>query len=306
VVVASLGGCLNDEPAPALQLGAPGAFVSNVEAVTFAAPPGDSSPVTGQLWLPAQMSGPPTGGLPIVAFMPALGANPDSYSLLLEHIASHGFVVLGLIGVDQGRDPIRQATRLMFAIEQAIAAHPEAIDAENIALAGHSYGGKIALLAATLDLPTRDQIQTVIAWDPIDTGTPRDPNVVSVTPELMPDVRVPTLLFGTPASDCVPEGNNHDDFFAAATSPSLHLLLPTADHTDWGDDFGEGVVGFGIANQVCHRVGALNGAVLHQVARRSNVAWLKKHVNGERDMDRYLTGADAVEIKTGIVVATQK
>jgi len=305
-LAAAFSGCADDGPVVDLELHALGDLTATNEPASFDPPAGDSVPVSGQLWLPSDPSGVLNQRFPAVAFLPASAADTDSYQMLLEHIASHGYAVLALSTVDQGRDPTRQARRLLSFIEQTVAAHPDTIDGESVALIGHSYGGKVALLAATIEHPIRETIRTVIAWDPIDIDVPRDSAAVSVAPELMPEVRVPTLLLGTPPSDCVLLGQNHDDFFDAAARPSLHLFFPNGDHGDWGDDFGESAIGFGIATQLCRRVGELNGEVLHRVTRRANVAWLKKHMSGERGMDRYLTGDGVPEIDSGIVVATQK
>jgi pimeloyl-ACP methyl ester carboxylesterase len=176
-----------------------------------------------------------------------------------------------------------------------------------LAVAGHSTGARIALLAASMDHDLHDAILAAVAWDPIDFNTSNDPEPVSVTPEHMATMDAPALIFGTPESACVIAGDNHDDFFAAAKAPALHLFLPTADHLDWVDDYGEGAYGFSIANTLCNRVGPLNGVVVHGITRRSQVAWLKQHVNGEPGMQRYLTGSEArTDIDHGNLVVTEK
>lgn len=298
--------CSGDEEPSTVDFEQAGTFVPAATPVSIESPGADPEPITGQLWLPESASGAAVSSVPLVTFMPAVLADWDAYQMLLEHTASHGYAVLALSWVDQGRDPQRQAARLLYAVNHVLQEHPDAIDPERIALTGHSHGAKVALLAATVEHPIRSRIRTVIAWDPVDNPVPRELLPVSVAPELMAEVHVPTLFFGTPNSMCVPEGEDHEAFFAAAVSPSLDLFFPTGDHVDWGDDLGEGVPGFFTARSLCNRVGELNGYVVHQVTRRSQVAWLKQHLSGEGDMDRYLTGADAPEIAKGVVVATQK
>jgi dienelactone hydrolase len=302
-------GCGADDSQPApLDLVAEGPYQSMQRAVMIDPPAGDPDSVQGNLWLPtSETAEPPPDGFPLVVFLPASTTTGlASYQSLLGHVASHGYAVLAVNLVDQGDDPTRQINRLWHALTVTLDQGAAMLDAERIVLSGHSIGGKIALLAGALEHPLRDKVLTVIAWDPVDFMNPRDTFAVSVTPEYMPNVPVPVLIFGTPVSDCVLEGDSHQEFFDEAQPGSLHLFFPTADHVDWADDFGEGVFGFGIARDFCHLVGALNGYTVHQVTRRSQVAWLHQHVSGRPDMDRYLTGPDAPEIARGIVVPTEK
>jgi dienelactone hydrolase len=307
--VGLLLGCGNDAPPTApLDLDANGPYQSMQRTVMIDPPEGDPDSIQGNLWLPtSETDARPAAGFPLVAFLPASTTTGlESYQALLGHIASHGYAVLAVNLLDQGDDPTRQINRLWHAVSVTLEQGAAMLDAEQIVLIGHSIGGKIALLAASLDHPLRDKVLTVIAWDPVDFMNARDTFAVSVTPEYMPDVHVPVLIFGTPLSDCVLEGDSHQEFFAEARPGSLHLFFPTADHVDWADDFGEGVFGYGIARDFCHLVGELNGYTVHRVTRRSQVAWLYRHVNNKPDMDRYLTGADAPEIDRGVVIATEK
>ncbi len=302
-------GCGGDDAPPTpLDLSADGPYQSMQRAVMIDPPAGDPDSIQGNLWLPtSDTEDPPAEGFPLMAFFPASTTTGlESYQSLLGHVASHGYAVLAVNLLDQGDDPTRQINRMWHAVTVTLEQGAAMLDAERIVLAGHSIGGKIALLAASLDHPLRDKVLTVIAWDPIDFMNPRDTFAVSVTPDHMPNVHTPVLIFGTPVSDCVIEGESHQEFFDEAQPGSLQLFLPTADHVDWADDFGEGAIGFGIANNLCHRVGELNGYIVHRITRRSQVAWLYQHVDNRPDMDRYLTGKDAPEIDRGIVIATEK
>lgn len=297
-----------DDPAAPLDLEAEGAYGSTQRMVMIDPPEGDPDSIQGTLWVPSSdTEDAPESGFPLVAFFPAsTTTGVESYQGLLGHIASHGYAVLAINLLDQGDDPTRQINRMWHAIGVVLEEEAATLDPERIVLVGHSTGGKIALLAASLNHPLRQKVVTVVAWDPVDFINPRDMFAVSVTPEHMVDVQVPVLIFGTPTSDCVIAGESHQEFFDESRPGSLHLFFPTADHVDWGDDFGEGAVGFGIANNFCHRVGELNGYIVHRVTRRSQVAWLRQHVNGESGMQRYLTGGAAPEIAKGTVIATEK
>jgi len=303
-------GCGDDAPLDEpLDLVGHGPFVATVEDMSLPAPEGDPDPIEVTLHVP-MLPGetePAQSSIKLVVFVPSLSVASNSHELLLSHVASHGYAVLSVAPANQGPDHMRHARRVLAAAQHVI--DNDALgrfDSSRIALMGYSLGGKVALLAATIDHPLREALRTVVAWDPIDSDEMPGRPLVSVAPERMAEVRVPTLIFGTPESNCVVAGNSHEDVFEAARSPSLHLVLPMADHVDWSDDFGEGVYGFFVASNVCNLVGADSGTVVHRVTRRSQVAWLKQYLDDEPDMQRYLTGDQADEVHSGKVRATQK
>ena len=73
-----------------------------------------------------------------------------------------------------------------------------------LALAGHSLGGKITVLAATLD----PRVTAVVAWDPVDSNTP------SVAPELMVGLTATIAVVGETTNGtggfmpCAPTADN--------------------------------------------------------------------------------------------------
>jgi predicted dienelactone hydrolase len=99
------------------------------------------------------------GPYPLIVFSHGFSGNPEWYSTLPEHYASHGFVVIApehvegawetsaLAAIDRPRD-------IVTAIDHAerLAAPGGAfaglIDLQNIAVVGHSYGGYTALASA--------------------------------------------------------------------------------------------------------------------------------------------------------------
>jgi len=97
---------------------------------------------------------PGAGPYPLVVLSHGFSMNPEWYPLA-EHLASHGFVVLGPehTEFDWGADivsatiarPADVSATIDLAEEGALAG---AIDATNVAVVGHSYGGYTALAAA--------------------------------------------------------------------------------------------------------------------------------------------------------------
>ncbi len=106
------------------------------------------------------------GPYPLVVFSPGYGTNPPSYSNLLEHLASYGFVILSpdhregvyltsenpmsdmpMSSIERPRD----IHRVLDYAESLMSAGGEfagMIDIDKVAVAGHSSGGYTALAAA--------------------------------------------------------------------------------------------------------------------------------------------------------------
>jgi len=118
----------------------------------------------------------PLGKFPdaLVLFMPGFGADYESYEDLLLHLASHGFVTVGLNFLsnrnifDGGHDIKAQEALATIAFVQSSEFYPE-YKRLPVYTAGHSLGGKIAFYAAALSPKT---ISGVMALDPVNAGGP--------------------------------------------------------------------------------------------------------------------------------------
>jgi predicted dienelactone hydrolase len=107
------------------------------------------------------------GPFPLVVFSHGFALRPELYSMLVEHYASHGFVVLAPDHADGGdwiesawqaasdrpRD-IQRTLAFAEALNAPEGAFAGALDLENIALVGHSFGGytALAMAGARIDL----------------------------------------------------------------------------------------------------------------------------------------------------------
>ncbi|MBH23100.1 MAG: hypothetical protein CMH57_01310 [Myxococcales bacterium] len=95
------------------------------------------------------------GPYPLVVLSHGFGLNPEWYHALAEHLASHGFVVLAPehteadwfedVLVATANRPVEVSAVIDFA---ELPAQRSWIDAERVAVLGHSYGGYTALAAA--------------------------------------------------------------------------------------------------------------------------------------------------------------
>jgi len=116
------------------------------------------------------------------------------YDALLQHVASHGFVV-ALVSVEQSAldaDHQRMADD-MLAAQAVLTSKVTTADGDKVAYAGHSMGAKVALLAAykAINLDTLDKIADPVALilfaisnDPPPIGTYQD--AVPLAKQLVP------------------------------------------------------------------------------------------------------------------------
>jgi len=117
------------------------------------------------------------------------------------------------------------------------------VDGDKIAVAGHSFGGKIAFYAAALD----PRIDLVIGWDPSNAGGPPcfvdpmvcnaypvAPNCLAMSSGLVHELHAETLVFRAAPDGANPEpAHNAIHFFRGAPSPAT--LIDYDDRVLHGD-----------------------------------------------------------------------
>ena len=105
-------------------------------------------------------------------------------------------------------------------------------DTRRVGLAGHSRGGKVAWLILARDATRADAIGGL---DPTDgSGSPFgfEPRVTGGSF----GYEVPSLVIGTGRGGwCSPEGDNHEQFYAASASPAWHVIAVDHGHADMLD-----------------------------------------------------------------------
>jgi dienelactone hydrolase len=192
------------------------------------------------------------GRFALVLVMHGFGLTHQAYEAMSSHMASHGFVVLGVtlpFSLTSAHD--KNASEAIAAIDFALSsAAPESVqthvDAEKIAAAGHSLGGKIAFYAAALDT----RIDLVIAWDPSNAGGPPcfidamacnnfpvAPNCLVMQEGIVHQLRAETLVFRAAADGANPEpAHNAIHFFRGAPMPATLIDFDaTVQHGDWAN-----------------------------------------------------------------------
>lgn len=241
-------------------------------------------------------SGPTPGPYPVVVVGHGLSLPASQYYGYVKRLASFGYVALT---VDFPSSPFsvdnpKEAKDLLAGLDWAKAnatVGPKA-DTSKAGLTGHSLGGKVSLLAATMD----PRVKAAIVLDPVDGGGPtgcNPPTCVSVAP-LMPGLHIPTGFLGETTDamggfmPCAPAASNYTTFYAQTNAPSLEVTVNGADHMSFLDD----VSTCGFTCSFCNPATAPNAQV-NGMARAYVVAFYERWLRGDAAYEAYLTGAEA-------------
>jgi pimeloyl-ACP methyl ester carboxylesterase len=221
--------------------------------------------------------------LPAVVFLPGYLAPEDQYESYARALASRGF----LVAVSGRVDPFasdRGVADVARRIADWLIARQGA-DPEHIGVAGHSMGGKDAVLAALED----PRFRAVVALDPDDRGEP------SVIHGALAKLAAPLLLIGAQfgakaASICADVGYDYRRFFASSPPGTTELTLLAADHVQVMDDpdrFGLGICRCGTADSRAVRI----------LARRATVRFFLERLAGVPQRPLDLDGIGALRVQ---------
>ena len=192
----------------------------------------------------------PVARYPLILFNHGFMLWGDLYRSYGEQLASHGFVVvlptypMSMVGISH----MTLAADARFVMDHCLTLAKDSgsplfglVDAGAIGAAGHSFGGKLALLEAATD----PRVRAIATLDPVDGGglLPADPILTpSVTPERMSEIRVPLLFVGaglggvsTALIACAPTSENYQRFYEAANSPAIEITQIGAGHGQYAD-----------------------------------------------------------------------
>lgn len=243
--------------------------------------------------------GPDGGPYPVVVVGHGFQLPASQYYKYLDHLASFGYIALtadfptGFFGPDNPGN----AEAMIAGIDWAESKFGSLASAGDVGMTGHSLGGKVALLAATMD----PRIKASIVLDPVDGGGGpgggcQPPGCVDVS-ALMPGLAIPTGFLGETTDamggfqPCAPAAENYSTFYAGATSPSFAVTIKGANHMSFLDD----AASCGITCSFCNAA-SLDNAAVNGMARAYVVAFYERHLRGNTGYDTYLTGAKAQEL----------
>jgi chlorophyllase len=194
-------------------------------------------------------SGPTPGPYPLVLIAHGFLISSTEYYGYAQRLASFGFVAVTVdypVSIIAENDQ-NNAEDLTAVIDWAIAQNaPGAgqlsglVDSARIGIMGHSLGGKLAVIAASLD----PRIQAVLGLDPVDAPPPFSLGGVTISAIARLPLPIPTAFLGETTDGtggilgqpCAPVAENYQAFYAQAASPSLCVTVNGADHMMFVDD----------------------------------------------------------------------
>jgi dienelactone hydrolase len=208
----------------------------------------------------------PQASAPAIVFLPGRMATDDQYESYARALASRGFVVAVRSWYSLFRTDLELAHDAKVIADWLI--QVQGVDSRKIGIAGHSMGGKNAVMAAA----KFGGFASVVAIDPDDNGN------VSVVHGLLASLKAPLLLIGAEvawraSSVCAPLATNYLRFFEQAPAGTVELTLRDADHVqmlDEPDRFGYGICRSGTADSRQVRI----------TARRATVGFFVQHLQG--------------------------
>lgn len=231
----------------------------------------------------------------VLAFAAGFQLGVSRYSVLLEHLASHGFLVLAcdlVQGLDA--DHVAMALDLDAVLDAAFAAGgPAAGLSAPRGVLGHSLGGKVAVMAAF----RAGDVAAVLAIDPVNGAGNGD--YTATRPDIVPaEVQGLTMPLGFAGETvnasgglggqaCAPAEQNFQTFYAAATASSAAYQwdFAGADHMDFVDD-----TSWCLACAAC-TAGSADPDQVHADLRVLAAAFFLRHLAGQGAQESYLSGA---------------
>lgn len=202
---------------------------------------------------------------PVVVLQHGFCMYPQFYSQLMQHVASHGYIVVApkmytMFEPSDTPTEIANAAKVVAWLPDGLARSFSAVtsaqpDLSKLAIAGHSRGGKVAFaLALGIGVKSALPFSGIAALDPVDgmsSTSQTEPPVLRFS-EGGFDGLPPALVMGTglghlqrnrffPA--CAPEGVSHRAFFRDCRSPAYHFVASDYGHMDFLDDKTRGLVG---------------------------------------------------------------
>ncbi|XP_031278169.1 chlorophyllase-2, chloroplastic [Pistacia vera] len=201
------------------------------------------------------------GDFPLLLFLHGYLLYNSFYSQLIQHVASHGFIVIApqlydVAGADATGEIKSAAATTNWLSEGLHGLLPPNVKANlsKLGLAGHSRGGKTAFALALMKASTTLKFLALIGVDPVDgmdKGKQTPPPVLTYVPHSF-DLDMAVMVIGSGLGEvkrnplfppCAPKGVNHEDFFNECQKPACHFVVKDYGHLDMLDDDTKGIRG---------------------------------------------------------------
>ncbi|XVF38282.1 hypothetical protein REPUB_Repub20aG0087300 [Reevesia pubescens] len=237
------------------------------------------------------------GEFPILIFLHGYLLYNSFYSQLLQHVASHGFIVIapqlytvaGPNATDEIKSTAAITNWLSKGVLQGLLPRNVQPNLSKLALAGHSRGGKVAFALAMKKAMTSLKFSALIGVDPVDgmdKGKQTPPPVLTYVPHSF-NLDMAVMVIGSGLGEvkrnplfppCAPNGVNHEDFFKECRKPACHFVAKDYGHLDMLDDETKGIRG---RSSYCL---CKNGKAREPMRRFVGgivVAFMKAYLNGD-------------------------
>jgi dienelactone hydrolase len=220
---------------------------------------------------------------PAVVFLPGRVAPEWQYESYGRALASHGIVVITRGWYSPFKTDPELAVDASRLADWLVANH--LADPHRLGAAGHSMGGKAAIMAALRDR----RFIAVVGLEPDDNGH------YSVVRGPIAKLEASLLIIGAEVDwkgwrVCSTKANNYEHFFAAAPRGTVLLTLLGADHVqvmDKPDELGMGI---------CRR-GTADSRAVRKLARLATVGFFANRLAGEPEIALPLDGKATLATK---------
>ncbi|KAJ3702471.1 hypothetical protein LUZ61_006176 [Rhynchospora tenuis] len=202
------------------------------------------------------------GDYPVVVFLHGYLLYNSFYSQLFNHVASHGFILIGpqlyvVSGADTTEEIKSAASLLDWLTHNLASTLPPQVrpDLTKLSIAGHSRGGKVAFaLALGKVVSSPIKISALIGIDPVDgmdMGNQTPPPILTYNPNSL-KLDLPVLVVGSGLGElkrnalfppAAPKGVSHEQFFTECCAPACYFVAKDYGHVDMLDDETKGFRG---------------------------------------------------------------
>ena len=286
ILVLTLPGC----PSFPTKEGFPGPYVSRYTSFSLE----DGSEVS--LWYPESTE--PLEDLPLIVFSTGWNQVRKAYFSYARQLSQWGYVVatrfypsMGAwgIGPDYMIHHVDQVSEIIdwCEIQSKDPASPffGMIDAQNVATTGHSMGGHVSVVAATLE----PRIRAVVTLD----GNYADHATDAIIPGF-DHVTAPMLFIGaTDGGLCSRSLTSLYSFYDAAPSSAMEVMIEGADHMDFMD--GDCAFLCQLGRYVFCASGTADDDEVRTLATRYMIAWFNMHLKGLDEYSIYINGSISEE-----------
>lgn len=228
------------------------------------------------------------GQLSVIVIAHGFKVPPSQYYSYAIKLASFGYIAI-IVNYKTsflGNNNLVQAKDLSSALDWIThkSELKHRVNFTNHGIMGHSLGGKLALLAATID----DRFRAIFCLDPVDGMG------ILVRNELYKLKHIPTGFIGELVDSqgafksCAPASVNYETFYDAAYSPTFKVSIHGANHFSFLDDADR----LRILRRVCKKA-TVSSKSVRDISQTIMVSFFQRHLRNQFKYDKFIAGSYA-------------